>query len=92
MRKILAKGNYAGEFNGIAFEKAVVIYSENNQYPKMESIDKGVYEMAEAKYGTLVGKDVEMNYQERYGKYKVVEIKVPEQSAPTGNDKPFMKR
>lgn len=75
MRKILAKGEYTGEYNGITFTKVLVIYSENGQYPKMESIDKAVYDYAEAKYGTLLNKEVEMSYQEYYGKFKVSEIK-----------------
>lgn len=86
-RKILAKGEYTGEFNGRPFTKVLLVYSENGQYPKMISVDKDVYETAEAKHGNLLNKDVEMSYQEHYGKFKVSEIK-----CETKNQKPIMDR
>lgn len=87
MRKILSKCEYTGKFNDIEFTKVLLVYSENGQYPKLIAVNKDVYDKAEERHGKLVGRDVEMYYEESYGKYKVSEIKP---SDP--NKKPIIER
>lgn len=74
--KILASGTYHGEYEGKPFDKAVMIYSDDNHWPKMATCSVEVYNRAVEENGgkSLKGTPVKFYYEESYGKFKITKI------------------
>lgn len=76
--KVLAVGQYDGEYkraNGeaIKYSKVMLTVSVNGRYPKLVPVDIDVYQSAG---GKLIGKDIEIEYVEKYGKMKANRITI----------------
>lgn len=72
MYKILASASYKGEYNGKQFEKICMIVSKEGRYPQLVSVDKAVYDQAQAIINAR--KPVKLLYDQQYGKFRIVKI------------------
>ena len=76
--KVIAVGQYDGKFknkdgNEIKYSKVMLTVSNNGYYPKLVAVDIPVY-MATG--GKILGKEIEIEYKNEYGKMKPSNIKV----------------
>lgn len=84
MINVLCAGSYRGTFRGTdgterAYEKVMLTYTENGNYPKIVGVNPDVYQDAlQQNDGKPLSKAKEVKFfrEERYGKYPVAKIEV----------------
>lgn len=71
--KVLGVCQYDGKFEEKPFTKIMMVVSDNGRYPQLINVNPEVYQ---ATGGKLQGKEVNLYYENRYGKYRVSKIEV----------------
>lgn len=79
MIKVISAGSYKGKYQDKEYEKVMLVYSVNGQYPKCEGVDPLVYAKAVEENDNKPlsrAKEVRFLREERYGKYPITKIEV----------------
>lgn len=77
MYKVITVGQFDGVFKKndkeINYSKCILVLSENGNYPRLYNCDIETYKKVGDR---LQGKNIDLKFEKKYGKYKINEIKI----------------